>query len=432
MKVVDTPTHLSGEAFARFFTVLKSRPPKITLRTIFHTVGSNVGLPPPPPVNLPSIPEWTRAFAHDTFLWTADMRHFFHEFGLHEQIRNYFFILCRKKWFRCACLPMGLTWAPFVAQAFAWWLAVGDIVFSWTELPRVFVHMGVHFVIWYDNLLLGGASADVLAAVEKFNSRRLQVHGVLKEESTSFDGSWISFVGLDLCAAHSGQTMAWKLATKTIEKIKRHTLALSGSTKYHGKRWESLRGLLVWCHWAQQLHFFRMVHYFKCSELPEADRTAIRDLLTKFETNPPQRHTLPSRTEMIFSDASTRRWAIVPLTGIAISNVFGRKFTCNDIFFLEAIAVKQTALHVSPRTDLVVPCDNMAIVHSVNRGITACPRTARILAEAADIIRGKDCTLRCIYICTEENPADEPSRNKPVILEKLFKAAIKIRTLLQQ
>ena len=249
-------------AYSVYFTVLKASVNKVSLRTIFHTKGINLGVSHAPPVNLSSFPEWLAEFKDAEYLWTTDMRHFFHQFGLVEDIRKYFTVLCRGNRFRCACLPMGWTWSPFIAQSLAWWLAVGDESFEWRELPRVYTHRGVKIIIWYDNLLFGGKRTDVMRLREEFLARTVWINATIKEESNSDEGP-VTFVGVDLRPATVRKRLQWRLAQKTKNKLMKHLEGLREEREVSKKKWETIRGHIVWSFWVLQQNFFALTPLFK-------------------------------------------------------------------------------------------------------------------------------------------------------------------------
>lgn len=426
MNIVERALMEDAAAWARFFTVVKSKlEGMVTLRTIFHTIDVNSGMPAAPPVNLPSIPELLRAFRNCEFLYTTDMRHFFHQFGLHELIRKFFTIRCGKNTFRCRCMPMGWTWAPFVAQAIAWWLAVGDVCFSWETLPPIFNFQGVVIVIWYDNLLFGGEKAKVEALTQDFRARVRWLSGIVKEESHADLENFITFIGLELKPTRSG--IQWRIAQKTLAKLNKWEMMLCEGHPISDKHWESLRGILVWCFWCCQLSFFALVPLFRIITPLHEHLERSLSLIQVFSCN--AWHSLPilERMEVTFTDASTAGWGIVFASGTSESGTFVKSFTSADIFFLEALAVKQAVRALQGGSLLIIGTDNKALMHTINRGCTACPRTARILHECVESLNSKHCQMRAFFIPTEENPADELSRGQQLKVKKLLDALEKYK-----
>jgi hypothetical protein len=408
-------------AYSVFFTVLKASINKVSLRTIFHTKGINVGGSHAPPVNLSSFPEWLAEFKDAEYLWTTDMRHFFHQFGLAEDIRKYFTVLCRGNRFRCACLPMGWTWSPFIAQSLAWWLAVGDESFEWQELPRVYTHNQVKIIIWYDNLLFGGKKADVMKLREAFLARTVWINGTIKEESNSDEGP-VTFVGVDLRPATPDKRIQWGLAQKTKSKLMKHLEMFRAEREISKKKWETIRGQIVWSFWALQQNFFALTPLFKWKTLETRRYSEVIIIIEEIMQHEWEEMSANKEPFSIFCDASTKGWGAVTRDGVEFSGKFRQLFTSADMFYLEAIAVKQAVMSAPNDRAIGIVTDNMALMHSINRGATACPRTARVLQEAYIIMRNKGCTWTATYIGTKENPADNPSRGKPVNRNKLTAA----------
>ena len=71
---------------------------------------------------------------------------------------------------------------------------------------------------------------------------------------------------------------------------------------------------------------------------------------------------------------------------------------------------------------IAVGIDNQGLIHAVRKRSTRCPRTARVLAEMFEHMEATKKTLSVNYINTEENPADEPSRQKRINVLKWMAA----------
>jgi len=128
--LLDEIPHIPGggheqiRAFAVFFTVPKSNG---KLRTIMDCRDLNHRSKRPPPVNLGGMGECLRR-ASDlgcTVHIQADISHWFHHFGLPQGSQQYFGVKAfspdeeRTDYFQCRTMPMGWSWAPFVAQCAA-------------------------------------------------------------------------------------------------------------------------------------------------------------------------------------------------------------------------------------------------------------------------------------------------------------------------
>ena len=138
-------------------------------RTIYDGRTLNGFCRRPPPVNIPDPVDVSRFISTipsaRLCIYLADFRHFFHQFGLHEAIRPFFGLSIDEQLFQWVTLPMGFSWAPFVAQATAMAL-IAEATQQYhardyttdTGIPHyIETKKGSRIYLTYDNLAIVGS-----------------------------------------------------------------------------------------------------------------------------------------------------------------------------------------------------------------------------------------------------------------------------------
>ncbi len=116
-----TLKHVALAMFGIIFTVPKCTK---TLRLIFDCRTQNTSCRRPPPVCLPSIVEVLEMARNCRCIILGDLRHYFHQIGLPENMKKYFAVRCGGRFFRGNTLPMGHSWSPHLAQSISLLLLV--------------------------------------------------------------------------------------------------------------------------------------------------------------------------------------------------------------------------------------------------------------------------------------------------------------------
>jgi hypothetical protein len=152
-----------ARGYAKFFTVVKKVDDRgiPVLRTILDCRSANEFFRQPDPVNLASLAEILAAFANVESMRTLDLRHMFHQIRLHPHLHDYFVVAfgsLRLKW---QVLPMGWTWACFIAQSISTFFVAGEMAYSWSEIPRVITLGRCQFFVVYDNIIGGGPTEEL-------------------------------------------------------------------------------------------------------------------------------------------------------------------------------------------------------------------------------------------------------------------------------
>lgn len=111
-------------AGATYFAVLKSNG---KARAIFNGRQLNKLIGAAPPINTPTVQEILKEMnelpdGSKKAIFTADIRHWFHQIPLAEHVSRFFGIRLGLQHYRWASLPMGTSWSPFIAQSFSWYM----------------------------------------------------------------------------------------------------------------------------------------------------------------------------------------------------------------------------------------------------------------------------------------------------------------------
>jgi len=152
-----------------------------TARSIFNGKYLSSNMVPPPPVNLgylPDLLEKIGSYDKPLSVLTGDIRHWFHQIPLHPAISARHCVGVGGAWWRWSTLPMGISWAPFVAQNMAWSLLLSPFssadwpfLHSWHDpllQPPTFLELrgGGFATVYLDNILIVG-DPEVLAKMNR-------------------------------------------------------------------------------------------------------------------------------------------------------------------------------------------------------------------------------------------------------------------------
>lgn len=244
---------------------------------------------PPPPVNLPYLPDVIRKSAlllqkykANLRVCIGDWRHFFHQISVHKDISAYFGLMLRKangscQSFRWATLPMGHSHSPFIAQCIGWTILLheepGDeALFDDADLARIktlkeppqFVKLrcGGFVTLFYDNFKAVGPSAGRMhdRIVRNCSS---DFFNIAIKELELLDGTALIDKGYDYLGAHlqarkdihgdytlwcsqcAKRLTSWKDATISAD-LSRLTAIGKGSLSCSVRQVASIIGKIIW------------------------------------------------------------------------------------------------------------------------------------------------------------------------------------------
>jgi hypothetical protein len=421
--------------YAKFFTVVKkvNEDGVPILRTILDCRSANEAFADPLPVNLATLPELLQAFDGVQAMRTMDLRHWYHQLPISADLSCWFtvaFGAFRLEW---RVLPMGWKWACFIAQAVTSYLAAGEDAFTWQELPNIIRVGNVRLAVVYDNILAGGPKEELDCIWKKIHGRITEIKAIIKEDVVaSFPGETISTLGLEWAPSPAG--LRWRLLPKFVDKA----IALADNLNGHVriKAIASAIGLVAWSRYAARGDMFDLQPYYRSLSVCVAqhgwggtadagDFPRLPSLLRDVALIGWQSF-IPIRQEcLMFTDAHVSGFGAVGGDPVrAIQGIWKQRGESKDMFFLEAIAAKIGVMKLTPdRCRIYLAVDNRALMFALAKRSTACPRTAVVLAQLSQALRSKGSSLVPGWIPTEYNPADELSRGRSLVTEKLVTAS---------
>ena len=160
-------------------------------------------------VRLPTIPDLLRRLEKEIQrsyngkqkygILLSDLRHFFHQIPLEEEVREFFTVKLKQVAFVWNVLPMGHTVSPVVAQTISYaillmcgFTAEGGIA----KMPSFATRPGAVAAVWYDNLMSAGQLDSINDAANRWKQQASQVGATLKYTSV-FTGRSLSKDGND-------------------------------------------------------------------------------------------------------------------------------------------------------------------------------------------------------------------------------------------
>lgn len=168
-------------------------------RAIFDGRLTSMFCRTPPPVNLTEVKEQLRLISEGHFknFVVCDLRHWFHQVTLGQQIKRFFGIrLTDGSWWRWKTVPMGWSWSPYICQSVAYTIILGTKFFDLpdekeTTPPRFLTRtvdgktVAICFLL-YDNILVATLSQDDAVCFHKKFEKQLKHHSVVAKSLETF------------------------------------------------------------------------------------------------------------------------------------------------------------------------------------------------------------------------------------------------------
>ncbi len=249
---------------------------------------------------------------------------------------------------------------------------------------------------------------------------------------------------------NSTQAMFWRHSKKFLKKIDELHADLTATNGLESCRfWARVVGTLLWdahvsmsplCRHETLLDLAR-----KIGESATADDdwdsayqctsdivTELARLTKEVSRNPwrtDERRRLTTQEINIASDSSKRRWgAIVWRSGEenlmpVVSKLWDEKMLQASIFIKEltaAVISIEDVCSTFRRTRLRLLCDNTAAVAVMKKLCSSTKAGNELALRIVKALADSECTLDVIHITTLFNPADEPSRGRPIIRSKML------------
>lgn len=450
---------IGGRGFVSFFTVPKSD--GLSARAICNCRSINEWFRETLMFRLAHIEEIIKVlgwFKRSLFL-VMDFRHWFHQLVLPETWRSLFCFNSQGVEYRWRSWPMGFKYTPIVAQCVAVSVVreafekVGLLVRDRTEEgpdPVVVAKcrssgsVEALAVVWYDNILVVGGNSSRMGAIRRALQKILGETGIRLKGDIVQSSETVSFLGME------ARTVGHKVSVRHVEQNAERwsRLQREGDTR-EARQWLQLLGVANWHIRVKGSSFSSIRDLYKavfrnvkdCYEdgnwsrrisLPTGSARELDQVVgeaisrEEYERCEAER---PSRSVVcVASDASDWGAAGLEVLSGAPSLLLQRRWTAMEkerhINVRELIAAVETLerCDVEGRV-VVIGIDNTtAIAHlQAHWKIADAALLDRVLT-----IEAKAAELRVIYLPSEQNVADGPSRGSPFLESQLVSTRTKL------
>lgn len=402
----------------------------------------------------------------------GDIRHYFHQLKLESDISRYFCLLMMEKFYRWCCLPMGFSYSPFVAQSVAMGMilttlrecgyTVNDYLDSDTPPAMIIIRdanekIEICACVWYDNILIACRDPQKAPKIHAhFEKVADEFHIIMKSwnlhgprafnrvpaRADEEERKYPSYLGLEFCRIRTrdgeGNThlqLHWRIDPERLKKWSALEVTSNMSCRQTARicgavMWRQHIGLTPLCRHEDVIEIIRTCGKL-CNRKEEWD--TIRDWSAS-DVSLMKRHLGVATTTEWFTytirrtdrvmyaatDSSKAMWGSVcwsedrRLVDIdsgrwvgpaLLGNIFVKELTA-AVVLVEKICAR------FPMTHIFLLVDNTAAA-SVLRRLASSTHVGSELARRVDesLSEGR-CSLEVVHITSEQNPADDPSRNK--------------------
>ena len=387
----------------------------------------NSRLPAPPKFRLTTPQELAGALAATGAVaaQVIDLKGYFHQFPLGDEVSNFFCVRSGQTWYRWRRLPMGFSYAPFIAQS-------TSEVFLGGLLDR-------GATVYLDDILVWGAcEVEVRARAAYIRDRMACANGEVNErKSMQTPAGLVRYIGLEWDVPNASYRIPqdWRAEAQT------RVEACLGARALPLHRWWGMLGLLFrvahvhglrLCYLCGSLQFMRAwarrvtsgdaTWDTECG-YPEGARQEAQGMILRFlgseewlppPVPPPRRFSVA-----IWSDASTTGWGYVSTeAGDGASRARWGQWAAPqesaEMFHLELWAARRAvtdAIHRGHRT-VILFVDNDAVRLVLGKGHARTRWGNSMLREVTDALDQSGTQLEVRWITTEVMPADGWSRKQ--------------------
>lgn len=230
-------------------------------RAIFNGRAFSNECQKPPTVNLPDVAELLKAISDAlvgrrfSFI-CADLRHWFFQFPLIDEIRSFFGMRIDDQFCRFNVLPMGFSFSPYIAQSIGWLIIIESLrrcdvdissLQGATQLPS-YIKLTendeiIVIALWYDNLGFWCTSENrtmnfakqfratcadfnvVIKEINVYDTNEMELVGEREDPKDAFDDIPIVKTDTDSSkksvAAYLGMEMGWRLVRINPRRVER-------------------------------------------------------------------------------------------------------------------------------------------------------------------------------------------------------------------
>ena len=427
-------------------------------RLILDCRALNRRLSPPPLLQLPSL----RALLHgiDKVIVTAptrdsvrfltwDMSSWFYQFRTGGALRQHLQVRLQGQHFTFDRLPMGLSWAPSLAQQ----VHVMLIDTAISQCVPVHLRHTVFSASWIDNGLLVGPAALIQTVYAQFAANCAVIGATIKEVHGPTTDT--TYVGVHLQV--DGQHFQWQPAAASLQALQTchsHMQGVPAQGKVTPRQLFQWGGLLFWicavhlvplCHFETVLGVLRqsgtLAHHsgqgwhtpIPVSTIPWAQLCKVFHTVTAqvprwatiVSSDPP----MAPPVHVMFTDASDTGWGITVTlatgAGVTAQGVWGSQQQVWGIFLKEAFVALVIGAHLRQNWpgSWCVGVDNMGCVGVMHRGMSSISMCNKWLSAMHHTQPPwSHCSpgpvILPIWVATSANPADELSRGLPFLPAK--------------
>ena len=423
---------------SRYFEVEKKE--RLT-RAILDLRVLNDSLPRPPPLRLVTPADLVSLFCFfgpRASIATFDMRHWFYQFGLHHGDQNLVVFSCGRHRWKFCCLPMGLSWSPFIAQSALWGMLLANTTWmtishgSWNnEGPPAFVELQKNnrtfaiVALLYDNVaVIADCSVTRDVIIKKMKTNLDHCHAIIKDEIVLDDGKYL---GIDFRLKDDGLT--WSHLESNISRwskwphpspqlTKKEFLRYGGVLLWdaivRGEFLTHLRWLILWM---SDLGSRDMDQVMLA---PRELNSAWKELLISKPQFRRYGHSIPDGTIFACSDACLKGWGIIIWRNGAVEEYCGEWEESRQglhINTLETIVACDAVRRCGTDAYIVLGVDNTTAISAIKRRMHE-----NILIHEAVATLG-EAHILVVHIPTAVQAADplsrgeemDPSRNRETL-----------------
>jgi hypothetical protein len=468
------------------FGVLKDL---LSLRAVWNGKGCNKGYHRPKGVNICDPPRVAHILSEKfgrkkVYFVMCDFRHYFYQIPLVERISAFFGVMYRKKrpgkstesmWYRLAVVPMGWSWAPYIAQCIGWHVvthtpagkrnffkpepngSVGPPMFRETEGG------GIVF-LYYDNVHAYFSSAEEAkdfqerlrgnAALYHVECKYLDFYD-LDMKPTVYPNS----LGLDYTQVKvkdKRYNLGWRQTQSKIDALPQIALAelisardvarVAGRLFYRQLLFPVIppgNGLLLQIISRAARHQAKAGWDTKNFQLSVGERAGLEALWTELKKNEFIFNVPTTKSSRVWlaSDASGKRFGYVRYKNLrshdlpekhpgidpdwTVSGEFDEEDLASAIIYVKEIYAATRAIirgaQESPGSVITIAVDNTAACYAIQRRASLNKVATRYLDEMTAALCKHQCRVIVIPIPGCYNVSDWPSRNKAIPVGEIWR-----------
>lgn len=505
---------------SKYFAIPKSDG---SARSIFNGKHLSDFFTAPPPVNIPDFGDvcrlmnqlFTISRGRGFYSYTSDIRHWFHQIGVDDDVTSFFGLCCGPKncprWFRWQCLPMGWSFSPRICQCLAWSLllfnesiAANDdgLRRARRELrnaehpPRHVTlynnrHEEIGFItLTYDNIGVFCTDHNIFMALTNKIDANLKSANVQlkefeirtpidlfftdperpkKEPSTeepdasreskpvdrpvrSLPGGGIRYLGVEygfMRDEHGRNArLVWRHEFSRVEKWV--PFLTKDRSCFSAREAAKLLGIILWnctirqeplC--AQPIIMEALSTLAKAVDgrrhlwdqpyhIPENHQVAMQQCIERIRSNEWISTNKPKTGDVkyLFSDASSTGFGYVLVNLLAKTHIeenrgcFPASLADQHIFLKELAAAVWSIVwlmekHKWRHTKICIVTDNAAVYYALRAMHSGNAIARQWLQQLHEKLQLQSNEIQVFQVRSENNPADEPSRNKPLDTDRL-------------